>query len=375
MIENTVKVRQLQKNLAAATAFVAEEVGVGDIPGAALLVADADRVIHEYYCGTYCNGHTSAALSAGVHHLFYSFSKPISATVVALAHQKGYVDYDAPVRSYIPEYRGEWRDETTLRHLLSHSAGLPDCPLVAVNERDTWKNGIDLCCRTPVRWQPGSRTEYHARSGMLLAAEIVLRQTGADNWNDLCAQWLFKPLGAESLSFSCPQAGTTALTPIPQSLPAQITPEKFTNIGHPGAGCNGRLHDAIKILQLHLRSGEWNGCALLRPEEALQMRQVQYRNEIDADECAGQRPRHSTWGLGWMVRGRLQTHDYGYGFGFGGNTSAESFGHAGIKTLTGIADPSRNMAMIFAATDSMTESFARIRNTVADLVFDKYSEN
>src|SRR3982751_6867262 len=57
-----------------------------------------------------------------------SITKVVATTpAIWLLIERGRIDLDAPVSRYIPEFKGGWRDEMTIRHLLTHTSGLrPD---------------------------------------------------------------------------------------------------------------------------------------------------------------------------------------------------------------------------------------------------------
>ena len=62
----------------------------------------------------------SARLDGNVVHPLYSFSKSASATVVAMVVADGLLDWDRPVRQYLPEFAGGGKDPTTLRAPSTH---------------------------------------------------------------------------------------------------------------------------------------------------------------------------------------------------------------------------------------------------------------
>ncbi len=129
----------------------------------------------------------------------------------------------------------------------------------------------------PVEWELGSKTLYHAATGVLIAAEIVRRKTGK-SWNDFCRERLFDPLGAATLSYLVPgDAVPLALTPPPQELPCPLTPERYGLLGHPGDGCFGTIADMLKVLHLNLNRGAWNGRALIRPDAFRDLHTIQFQ--------------------------------------------------------------------------------------------------
>ena len=78
---------------------------------------------------------------------------------------------------YIPEFREGERARVLVRHLLSHSSGLPD--MLPENDdlrkrHAPLKDFVSGTCRTPLLFSPGTQVKYQSM-GILLAAEIVER--------------------------------------------------------------------------------------------------------------------------------------------------------------------------------------------------------
>jgi CubicO group peptidase (beta-lactamase class C family) len=204
-----------------------------------------------------------------------------------------------------------------------------------------------------------------------VAAEVVRRKSGGKSWDTICRERLFEPIGAGSLSFALPpDDAPVALTPQPKDLPKTLR-EAFPFAGHPAGGCMGTAADALKVLQLHLDGGMWKGKRLLKEQPLRDMHTVQYQKEIDAARAAGTAPVHEPWGLGPLLRGpgaKSGAHDW---FGFRDQSSAGVFGHAGIDTVIGVADPLGERAVVFITTQSppSSEKTVALRNGVVNRAF------
>ena len=354
--------------------FIHDEIVAGSFPGAGLLVYQKGKLALEYFEGTYCDSATrNKVINRDVVHMLHSFSKGVSATVVTIAQQKKIIDFDAPLGTYIPSYKGHWKDETTIRHLLTHSAGIPNCELKAVDTEDDWLAAVEACCAAKVEWQPGSRSEYHARSGVFLAAEAVRsRIEGRPSWEQICREWLLDPIGAKTLSFEIQKSGAVSLTPQPETLPYSLDPTTFDKAGHPGAGAFGKLEDVIKVLQLHLNGGTWKGQVIVEPAALEEMHRVQYRNEILQAQDEGRQAIYEPFAIGW----KLKINQQDDGFGVGNATPEGTFGHAGIWTLMANGIPTANIAMAFISTNPPTlENLGRIRNGITDRLYENATES
>lgn len=95
--------------------------------------------------------------------LVYSATKGLAAMTLAIAHSRGWLDYDARVSAYWPAFAQHGKERITVRQLLAHQAGL-----FALDEpvtRDLISNldrlAIVLARQTPA-WEPGTKQGYHA---------------------------------------------------------------------------------------------------------------------------------------------------------------------------------------------------------------------
>jgi len=108
--------------------------------------------------------------------LVYSTSKGLSAMTLALAHSRGWLDYDERVTTYWPEFGQGGKEAVTVRQLLAHEAGLPviDEPLDARLLADFDGLAAAIARQRPV-WPPGTRHGYHGVSLGWYEGELIRR--------------------------------------------------------------------------------------------------------------------------------------------------------------------------------------------------------
>jgi CubicO group peptidase (beta-lactamase class C family) len=359
--------------------YLEKLVKEGVVPGVALVASRDGKIIIQQALGTYCRiDDRAATIAMDTIHPLYSFSKIITGTVVAMAVTEGRLAYGDLISKYIPEFKGGGKEGITLRHCLSHSAGLIKVQAVGVRNPQDWNATLDVLCQATVDWEPGSRTAYHGWSGAFLAAECVRRVYENMPWPALCKEKLFAPLGASSLSFELPgQDAKVAIVPQPPAArPLPKTPETaFGYAGHPGAGCFGTLPDALRVMQFHLQWGIWGSKQLISKDIFNEMHRVQYEQEIGEARAAGRQPLHEPWGLGPLLRGPYSaSHSHSW-HGFYNQAAAGIFGHSGISTLTSVGDLESRIAFVFVTTDAPrpANKVVEVRNRVTDLVFEYLS--
>ena len=108
--------------------------------------------------------------------LVYSTSKGLAAMTLALAHTRGWLDFDERVTTYWPEFGRAGKERVTVRQLLGHEAGLPviDARLDARLLEDFDALASAIARQRPI-WEPGSRHGYHGVSLGWYMGELVRR--------------------------------------------------------------------------------------------------------------------------------------------------------------------------------------------------------
>ena len=128
-----------------------------------------------------------------------SLAKTVTAKLVLDLASEGVVDLDAPVQRYLTEF--PW-NRITLRHLLSHSSGIPVAdydwfdpflPAPAIRTTDALLKVL-AAQRPPLSFEPGSRFEYSSL-GYDLAALTAARAAGKSSFAELAQERVFVPLG------------------------------------------------------------------------------------------------------------------------------------------------------------------------------------
>lgn len=112
---------------------------------------------------------------------FYNFSigKGATATVVHILAERGLFGYDTPVAELWPGFAKHGKEGVTVRHVLTHTAGVPGVPLDTTPEDVcTWETMVAALEDAELWWEPGTKMGYHAYTFGFLVGEIVRRTTG-----------------------------------------------------------------------------------------------------------------------------------------------------------------------------------------------------
>jgi CubicO group peptidase (beta-lactamase class C family) len=105
----------------------------------------------------------------------FSASKAVTAVVIHLLDQKHLLHVADPVSEYIPEFGRHGKERTTIEHVLTHRAGIPNVPPeeMKLEYLHRPEEVLRLLCDAKPTWTPGRRLAYHAISGGFILAEIV----------------------------------------------------------------------------------------------------------------------------------------------------------------------------------------------------------
>lgn len=203
----------LARGIAKADSLIAAAVGTLT-PGAVLLVSQDGAIVHDTAFGyAQLNDYEGRRLASprpmttGTMFDLASVTKVMGTTMgIMLLVDQGRVDLDAPVNRYLPDFRDAHKDSITVRHLLSHSAGLVQWQPIyyhASSEREAYAVIRDM----PLQWGVGAGRHY-SDLGFMLLGYIVERVSGQrlDTFLDSA---LYRPLGLDSTTFVPKQHGFT----------------------------------------------------------------------------------------------------------------------------------------------------------------------
>ena len=146
----------------------------GDIGAAVAAYWRGEKVVDLW--GGHRTPEGDAPWNEGTMVVVMSTTKGLSAMTLALADARGWLDYDAPVASYWPEFAENGKAAITVRQLLGHEAGL-----VLLDEQLTLEKLRDfdgmalLLARQKPAWPPGTRHGYHTMTLGLYMQELIRR--------------------------------------------------------------------------------------------------------------------------------------------------------------------------------------------------------
>jgi CubicO group peptidase (beta-lactamase class C family) len=155
----------------------------------------------------------------------YSVAKAVTATALHMQVDRGLIEYDAPIARYWPEYAAHGKQKTTVRHALTHRAGIPQMPEGVTPERMCdWDWMVrEIAALKPLA-EPGTKTLYQAMSFGWLIGELVRRTDPKQrSIGRFIREEIAEPLGISDLWIGIPDhvesriaRMTNATPPIPE---------------------------------------------------------------------------------------------------------------------------------------------------------------
>jgi CubicO group peptidase (beta-lactamase class C family) len=146
----------------------------GELGGACCVYHHGEKVVDLW--GGIRNKQTSEPWELDTMVVVHSATKGLAAMTLALAHSRGWLDYEERVATYWPEFAQQGKEKITVRQLLAHQAGLFafDEPVDRSVVADLDRLAVVLARQKPA-WEPGTRQAYHALTLGFYEGELMRR--------------------------------------------------------------------------------------------------------------------------------------------------------------------------------------------------------
>jgi CubicO group peptidase (beta-lactamase class C family) len=263
----TMKSNATQRDWNSVTAILDTAVADNTIRAASVFLRVGDEIFEKQF-GTAQSNRSAFLLG--------SITKPMAIAAVMTLYDRGVFDLDDPVVKYLPEFQGERRNQITIRHLLTHTSGLPD----QLPDNNHWRRShaslkqfADQAILLTPRFQPGTQYEYSSM-GILLACEMARRHT-QQSIPDFVEAKVLQPLQmkdsclgrkhldrndliAVQTEFAAPEAGGGD----PTAKSWDWNSDYWRDLGAPWGGMHASARDVAMFLETFVR----HDGRILRPE-------------------------------------------------------------------------------------------------------------
>ncbi|MDL5362815.1 serine hydrolase [Halalkalicoccus sp. NIPERK01] len=311
-------------------------------------------------------------------HVLFSCTKPYAAVALHRCVEDGLLDYDDRVTDHWPGFaEGGEKSEITVRQVLSHQAGLHETAFDAEFERwADWEAAVAAMEEAETTFSPGETAAYHSLSFGFLVGELVRRASGVPI-DEFVDERVFAPLGMADTDLGIPEGEpdtTAALVGFEPGERARETGaglDAFSNaeaaalFGEewlhravvPAASATGTARDMARFYSCLANGGKLDGTTVLAEETVEEMTAEQVAVERDGTLGVPRR-----YGLGVVLGGGAWDK-------FGTISPRRVFGHGGLGSIVGWADPDERLAFAYV-TNGIREEFehAMRANALADAV-------
>jgi CubicO group peptidase (beta-lactamase class C family) len=345
----------------------------GTLPCIAAVTGTTDAIAGSFSVGRQQPGE-SIRLRDDAIFLVASITKPIVGMAALQLIERGQLSLADRVSDYIPEFGREGKYGVEIRHLLTHTSGLPD--MLPDNNalrqsHATLGQFVQRTCDEPLAFSPGRGVQYQSM-GFAVLGEIIARVSGK-SCSAFLKDDLFHRLGLTDAALGAPDDWYQGSTPRVERIPAAVVPEAqvhgtewnwnsryWRQLGAPWGGLLITARDLALLAQLMLRGGTTTaGQRLLSPAAiaASTRNQLECMRDIPMEER-----RCRPWGLGWRLDWPAHSANFGDLLG------PRTYGHWGATgTVLWIDPDARTFAIILTTLpqEPSGKYLARLSNAIA----------
>jgi len=345
-------------HLAQIDGVVAEEIEAGHLPGAVVLVGRGDKVLYHKAFGLEVAEPFQEAMQKDTIFDMASLTKPIAtATAVMILVDRGKIDVNDYVSEYLPAFACNGKEQVRIRHLLTHTSGLPaytDANDLRTRFGESCPDKvIETICGLKAQSPPGEEFRYSCL-GYITLARVVKTVTGQDI-DEFSRANIFKPLGMKHTRFNPPASWQEriAATEIVNGKLLRGTVHDPLGRLMDGTSGNAGLFSTASDLSIYCRMllnrGVWKGKRILSPAAVTMLTAAQSHGRAFGFDVSS--------GYAWVK---------------GPNASHNAFCHTGYTGTSLVCDPDTGTYLILL-TNSVHPydkgASKPIREKLAEIVF------
>ena len=318
------------------------------VPGLALAVVQRGQVIYAKGYGLR-DREAKAPVTPRTKFAIGSVSKSFTVTGLAAQVAAGKLDWDRPVRDYLPGFRmwdASATDRMTTRDLVTHRSGLPRHDLL-------WGRGVysrqQLFDR--LRWlEPTKefRSYWQYQNLMYMTAGVLSGHLDGTEWEQVVRERVFTPLGMTTADFSVADLQHSADFSYPYALTGQAATDSAIRVPYrnidaigPAGSINASVEEMARYLAMHMQGGAWQGKAVIAAKDAREMQAPQMVMPKGPVPPTGEWTElgDESYGMGLFInayRGRKLVHHGGNIDGFSAELNFLPNDSIGVVVLTNL---------------------------------------
>lgn len=338
------------------------------MPSATLCVGRKGGVAEPRFFGRQKPEKDAPALRKDALFLTASITKPVTVTAVMMLVERGEVMLSDRVAKFVPAFAAEGKGEILVRHLMTHSSGLPDMLPDNIKMRMAHKPlsaFIEATCALKALYPPGTQVGYQSM-GTAMLGEIV-HQVSGKTIQEFLRKEVFDPLGMKDTSLGWQPEKKDRLAIVRQ--PAEMVGSDWgwmspywLGLGAPWGGMVTSPADFARFCLMTLNGGSLGKVRILSPASVRAMTSNQL---VAMPQIPEEDRRCRPWGLGWRLNWP------GTSANFGDLLGPRAYGHWGATGTVCWLDPDTETFCILFTTQPQADEgryLARICNMVAAAV-------
>jgi CubicO group peptidase (beta-lactamase class C family) len=297
--------------------------------------------------------------------LVASITKPVTVTAAMLLVERGLVSLEDRVSLYVPRFAQNGKESVQIRHLMTHTSGLPD--MLPENDQLRAANKpfaafVDAICKTPLLFAPGTKVSYQSM-GTAMLAEIVHQVSGV-TLAEYLRREIFTPLGMNDTSLGWQPEKKERIAGVrisvdPKNAHWAWNSPYWLGFGAPWGGMITSPADFARFCTMMLNGGSLGGVRILAPSTVRAMTTNQLAAMPEVPEYDR---RAKPWGLGWRLNWPAHSANFGDLLG------PRTYGHWGATGTVCWLDPDSGAYCVLFTTQPQEPEgrfLARFCNTVA----------
>lgn len=233
-----------------------------NVPGAQVAIIKDGEVIYSEAFG-YANLDENIPMTK--EHLLPigSSSKSFTATAAAILAHEGKLKLDAPIRTYMPEFKLSdplASIQATTRDLLCHRTGVPRHELMWFNWDDLNRQDLAVNRIRHLKNNIPFRSGFQYQNQMYAAIGYLIEKISGMTWEEFVEERIFSPLGIKEYSFRIPYPDPSSkyarlYTPDEHGVNKEAVPLVIDAMG-PAGSINTTIDDLAKWVVFNLNGGK-----------------------------------------------------------------------------------------------------------------------
>lgn len=335
------------------------------VPAATLCVGRKGKMVEPRFFGRQRPDADAPPLRKDALFLTASITKPVTVTALMMLVERGEMRLEDRVADYVPRFAQNGKKDVQIRHLMTHTSGLPD--MLTNNDElraahQPLAKFIDEVCKIPLMFPPGTKVSYQSMGTAMLAE--VLHQITGQTIAEFVRKEIFEPLGMSDTSLGWQKEkkdriAAVRITPEQQKTDWNWNTPYWLGFGAPWGGMITSPADFAQLCQLMLSGGALGNTRLLGPATV----QAMTTNQLSGMPLVPEEERRCRpWGLGWKVQWPANSNNFGDLLG------PRTYGHWGATGTCTWMDPDAGAFCILFTTQPQGDEgkfLARISNVVA----------